>query len=84
MVGGVFFFCFVKEKWVKLSKVSYSSMMFWLIAKLTRVNVEVQNWEKIKKVESQKDLVEIEVEIQILSGVVDHLHFSIDRKERLL
>ena len=58
--------------------------MFWLITKLTRVKVEVQNWEKIKNVESQKALVEIEAEIQILSGVVDHLHFSIDRKERLL
>ena len=78
-------FCdFVKEKWVKLSKVSYSFVMFGMITKLSRLKMEVQNWEKIKQVESQKDLVEIEAEIQILSRVVDHLHFSIDRKERLL
>ena len=58
--------------------------MFGMITKLSRLKMEVQNWEKIKQVESRKDLVEIKAKIQSLFGVVDDLLFSIDRKDRLL
>ena len=52
------YFCeFVKKQWINMSKVSYSSVMFGLISKLSKHKVQVQKWEKIKKKdENQKDL----------------------------
>ena len=48
------FYEFFKEKSINMSKVSYSSMMYGLITKLSRIKEDVQKWENIKQDKSQR------------------------------
>ena len=48
------FYEFFKEKSINMSKVSYSSMMYGLITKLSRIKEDVQKWENLKQDESQR------------------------------
>ena len=44
----------VKEQWISLSQVHYTSAMFGLIDKLNNLKFEVQKWERLKKVKAKK------------------------------
>ena len=45
------FEAFVKEQWRSLSRSHYPSVMFGLVSKLGKLKIEVQKWEKYKKIE---------------------------------
>ena len=56
--------------------------MFGLLTKLNKLKSEVQSWEKVKKIEDNEEIENLDLELQSLSNVVDDFYFSVDRKEK--
>ena len=74
----------IGEKWHSYSHSVQIPSMLIIVKKLSLLKNDVIKWEKEKKAKNAKDLVQIEMELEELTGLVDGAFFPAHRKERLI